>query len=129
MLNDWKRSPEKLRATVPLGAGLRIRFDDRFSRRRIWRAASKSEFGALDVLVHCAGAFTTGKIEATPVGQLDALYRANLRLPFALTQALLPLLKLRPGQIVFINSSQGLAARAATGPFRRNPTRTQGPRR
>ena len=77
----------------------------------------KKEFGALDVLVHCAGAFTMGKIETTPVGQLDALYRANLRLPFALTQALLPLLKVRPGQIVFINSSQGLVAKASTGLF------------
>src|SRR5215831_14972451 len=53
----------------------------------------KREFGGVDVLVHCAGIFTTGTIEATPVEQLDALYRANLRLPFALTQALLPLLK------------------------------------
>jgi len=73
------------------------------------------EFGALDVLVHCAGAYRRGKIEAAPIAQLDALYRANLRLPFALTQALLPLLKVRTGQIVFINSSQGLVARATTG--------------
>jgi NADP-dependent 3-hydroxy acid dehydrogenase YdfG len=77
----------------------------------------KREFDALDVVVHCAGAFAAGKIEATSVEQLDALYRANLRLPFALTQALLPLLRLRLGQIVFINSSQGLEARATTGPF------------
>lgn len=77
----------------------------------------KHEFRALDVLVHCAGAFVRGRIEATPVEQLDALYRTNLRLPFALTQALLPLLKVRSGQIVFINSSQGLAAGAATGAF------------
>ena len=40
-----------------------------------------------------------------------------MRLPFVLTQALLPLLKVRPGQMVFINSSQGLAARATTGPY------------
>ena len=75
----------------------------------------KREFDGVDVLVHCAGIFTTGTIGATPVEQLDALYRTNLRLPFALTQALLPLLKVRPGQIVFINSSQGLEASAATG--------------
>ena len=75
------------------------------------------EFKPLDVLVHCAGVFTTGKIETTPVNQLDTLYRANVRLPFVLTQALLPHLKLRRGQIVFINSSQGLAARATTGPY------------
>jgi NADP-dependent 3-hydroxy acid dehydrogenase YdfG len=77
----------------------------------------EAEFKPLDVLVHCAGAYTTGKIEETAVRQLDAMFQANVRLPFALTQALLPLLKLRPGQIVFINSSQGLAARSSTGPY------------
>src|SRR5262245_5677983 len=75
------------------------------------------EFSAVDVLIHCAGAFSTGTIGKTPVQQLDILYRTNLRLPFALTQALLPLLKSRQGQIVFINSSQGLQARGNTGPF------------
>jgi len=77
----------------------------------------RRKFENLDILVHCAGAFTTGKIEITSLGQLDFLYRANVRLPFALTQALLPLLKLRRGQIVFINSSQGLEARANAGAF------------
>ena len=38
-------------------------------------------------------------------------------MPFELTQALLPLLKSRSGQIVFINSSQGLTARANTGAY------------
>ena len=37
-----------------------------------------------------------------------------VRLPFILTQMLLPLLRSRPGQIVFINSTQGLQARANT---------------
>ena len=75
----------------------------------------RQRFEAIDVLVHCAGAFTKGKIESTRVQALDDLYRTNVRLPFILTQSLLPLLRLRPGQIVFINSSQGLEARATTG--------------
>ena len=77
----------------------------------------RQEFRTLDILVNCAGTFSTGTLEKTPVQQLDVLYRTNLRLPFALTQALLPLLKRRQGQIVFINSSQGLQARGNTGPF------------
>jgi len=77
----------------------------------------KKEFKVLDVLVHCAGAFAQGEIENTSVQQLDALYRANVRVPYALTQALLPLLIARQGQIVFINSSQGLQAKGNTGPF------------
>jgi short-subunit dehydrogenase len=72
------------------------------------------EFSVVDVLIHCAGAFSTGTIGKTPVQQLDALYRTNLRLPFALTQALLPTLKSQQGQIVFINSSQGLQASGNT---------------
>ncbi|WP_076860635.1 SDR family NAD(P)-dependent oxidoreductase [Bradyrhizobium mercantei] len=77
----------------------------------------RDEFGALDVLVHCAGAFTTGSVEKTPVQQLDLLYRMNVRMPFLLTQELLPLLKARQGQIVFVNSSQGLHPKANSGPF------------
>src|SRR6516165_11079904 len=77
----------------------------------------RQEFRTLDILVNCAGTFSTGTLEKTPVQQLDILYQTNLRLPFALTQALLPLLKRRQGQIVFINSSQGLQARGNTGPY------------
>jgi NADP-dependent 3-hydroxy acid dehydrogenase YdfG len=43
---------------------------------------------------------------------LDRQYRINVRAPYMLTQALLPMLKSRRGQIVFINSSAGLNARA-----------------
>lgn len=75
------------------------------------------EFKALDVLVHCAGVHATGSIEKTPIEQLDELYRTNLRMPVALTQALLPLLKSQQGQIVFVNSSQGLQAKSNTGLF------------
>jgi len=74
----------------------------------------KDKFGCIDILVNCAGIFSTGKIESTDVRELDALYAANVRLPFSLTQALIPLLRARAGQVVFINSSQGLQARATT---------------
>jgi NADP-dependent 3-hydroxy acid dehydrogenase YdfG len=77
----------------------------------------RHKFEAIDVLVHCAGAFTKGNIASTRVQALDDLYRTNVRLPFILTQSLLPLLRSRPGQIVFINSSQGLEARATTSLF------------
>ena len=39
-------------------------------------------------------------------------YRTNVRGPYLLTQELLPLLLERQGQVVFINSSAGLTARA-----------------
>jgi NADP-dependent 3-hydroxy acid dehydrogenase YdfG len=75
------------------------------------------EFGRLDILVHCAGAIGHGKLESTPIASLDRQYAANLRGPLMLTQMLLPLLSKPRGQIVFINSSAGLTARANTGHF------------
>lgn len=77
----------------------------------------RNEFGALDILIQCAGAFATGNIETALVQQLDLLYRMNVRMPFLLTQELLPLLKARRGQIVFVNSSQGLHPKANSGAF------------
>jgi len=72
----------------------------------------RQEFVHVDVLVHCAGSFATGPMISTPVEVFDHLYRINVRAPYALTQRLLPLLCERAGQIVFINSSVGLRARA-----------------
>ncbi len=75
------------------------------------------EFGGLDGLVHCAGAFSMGELETASIDELDRLYRINVRMPYGLTQSLLPLLKRRKGQITFVNSSQGMQARACVGQF------------
>jgi NADP-dependent 3-hydroxy acid dehydrogenase YdfG len=75
---------------------------------------------SLDVLVHSAGAYLRGPVAAAPVDDLDRQYRLNLRTPYLLTQALLPALRARSGQIVFINSTvvfgagEGVSQFAAT---------------
>jgi NADP-dependent 3-hydroxy acid dehydrogenase YdfG len=81
------------------------------------RAHVEATFGHLDVLVHCAGAIAHGRLEDALPETLDLLYSANVRAPFALTRALLPLLRKPRGQIVFINSSSGLQARPNAGHF------------
>jgi short-subunit dehydrogenase len=70
------------------------------------------EFGHVDLLIHSAGAISLGRLEAAPIEDLDSQYRTNVRAPYLLTQALLPMIRSRQGQIVFINSSAGLNARA-----------------
>jgi NADP-dependent 3-hydroxy acid dehydrogenase YdfG len=77
----------------------------------------RDDFKSLDTLIHCAGRHAAGSIEQISVAQFDELYRTNVRAPYALTQAFLPLLKSRKGQVVFINSSQGLRATANTGAY------------
>jgi NADP-dependent 3-hydroxy acid dehydrogenase YdfG len=59
----------------------------------------------LDVLIHCAGAYAGGPLASTPVDILDLMYRANVRAPYLLTQKLLPLLRRKGGDLVFVNSS------------------------
>jgi NADP-dependent 3-hydroxy acid dehydrogenase YdfG len=66
----------------------------------------------LDVLVHSAGTIARGDVADAPVADLDRQYRANVRAPFLITQALLPSLVRAKGQVVFVNSSAGLAASA-----------------
>jgi NADP-dependent 3-hydroxy acid dehydrogenase YdfG len=75
------------------------------------------QFGGLDVLIHCAGAYSRGDLHAASVEEFDRLYRTNVRGPYLLTQSLLPMLKKKKGQIVFVNSTQGLQAQAGVGQF------------
>lgn len=67
-------------------------------------------FRGLDVLVHATGAFRGGAVAASPVEDLDLQVRINLRLPYLLTQLLLPALRERQGQVVFVNSTAGMTA-------------------
>jgi NADP-dependent 3-hydroxy acid dehydrogenase YdfG len=75
------------------------------------------QFGQVDVLVHCAGVISKGRLESHSVNEFDSQYRANVRAPYLLTQALLPMLRIRPGQIVVINSSVGLRASGGVSQF------------
>ena len=65
----------------------------------------------VDILVHSAAVIERGSIESASMADLDRHYRVNVRAAYALTQALLPALKSRHGEVVFINSSSGMVAK------------------
>lgn len=73
--------------------------------------------GQVDLLIHSAGAISLGRLESASIEDLDWQYRINVRAPYLLTQALLPMVRSSQGQIVFINSSAGLSARANVGQY------------
>jgi NADP-dependent 3-hydroxy acid dehydrogenase YdfG len=73
----------------------------------------QQDFEHVDLLVHSAGGICLGRIETVPVEDLDWQYRLNVRAPYVLTQALLPMIRWCRGQIVFINSSASLASAKA----------------
>ena len=76
-----------------------------------------TDFGHVDLLIHSAGVITLGNVKTAPVKDFDWQYRTNVRAPYVLTQALLPMLISSQGQIVFINSSAGLTAKAGVGQY------------
>ncbi len=73
--------------------------------------------GAVDILVHSAAVIALGRHGELSVAEMDRQYRVNVRAPYALTSALLPMLRARRGQVIFVNSSAGLAARAGVGQY------------
>lgn len=77
----------------------------------------KREPGRCDILVHNAAFISPGPMAAASTSDFDEHYRTNVLGPFLLTQCLLPLLRVARGQIVFVNSSVGLAGGAGVGPY------------
>jgi short-subunit dehydrogenase len=71
----------------------------------------------VDVLVHSAGVIRQGTFEQAGTEAMDSQYRTNVRAPYVLTRALLPALKAARGQVVFVNSSAGLAARGGVAQY------------
>lgn len=84
---------------------------------RLLIAELRHDVPAIDILVHSAAYYAQGRIEESSVTEFDRLYRVNLRAPYALTQGLLDLIRERHGQVVFLNSSAGLASKAALGQY------------
>jgi NADP-dependent 3-hydroxy acid dehydrogenase YdfG len=72
----------------------------------------KQDVKGIDILVHSAGVIRLSSFECANPDQLDWHYKVNVRAPYVLTQGLLPIIKARQGQIVFVNSTAGLRAGA-----------------
>jgi NADP-dependent 3-hydroxy acid dehydrogenase YdfG len=71
----------------------------------------EAEVGKLDILIHSAGVIQQDTMESARIEDFDLQYATNVRMPYLVTQRLLPLLASARGQIVFINSTVGLAVR------------------
>ena len=92
--------------------GLAADLVDEDGRRRVVAAAAGDTSRPLDVLVHSAGTIARADVAEASLDDLDRQYEANLRAPYALTQALLGSLRAARGQVIFVNSSAALVARA-----------------
>ena len=71
----------------------------------------------VNILIHSAGVYFANPIEQASLADFDTQYQTNVRAPYALTQSLFPLLKSGRGQVVFINSSSGVVAKANSAQY------------
>ena len=71
----------------------------------------------VDVLVHAAGDYVRGPIETATDEELDTLMGSNVGSFLRVVRALIPVLRTGPGDIVLINSTQGVTAAAGVGLF------------
>lgn len=77
---------------------------------KLARAVTK-RFGAVDVLINNAGAFTQAKFADTTVAEFDRMIAVNLRSAFLVTRAFLPaMVERRRGDVFFMSSIAGLGA-------------------
>ena len=75
--------------------------------------ARVARHGRLDVLILGSGVYERSEDPAV----LERMLAANLVGPYALLRALLPFLVAAKGQVVFLNSTQGLAASGSVGQY------------
>jgi 3-oxoacyl-[acyl-carrier protein] reductase len=79
--------------------------DEAGCRRAV--AATKAAFGRLDVLIHSAGGCVWASLDQLKTDTLREVLQLNLETCFWLTQAALPLLKVRGGRVVITSSVTG----------------------
>ncbi len=77
----------------------------------------RDDVPCINILVHCAGVLTAGRIETADVTDFDSQYCSNVRAPYALTKGLLSMLTSCSGQIVMMNSSIWQQARAGLSQY------------
>jgi NADP-dependent 3-hydroxy acid dehydrogenase YdfG len=116
------RRPQMLREVAPClaeGARRMIYQVDLAAREQIEAFASSfvRDGGQADILVHSAGVISIGTLENASIDDFDWQLSVNLRAPYLLTKMLLPLVKNRRGQIVFVNSNAGLWAVPGSGQY------------
>jgi len=70
----------------------------------------RADFQHIDIIIHSAAVYERHRFACAPIADFEVQYRTNVVAPFALTQALLPMLPSNRGQVVFVNSSAALAA-------------------
>jgi NADP-dependent 3-hydroxy acid dehydrogenase YdfG len=75
-------------------------------------AKALADLNQIDRLVHTTGAVSTAPIALVDRTEVDEMLAANFLAPLLLTKAAIPLLRIRGGSVVFVNSGAGKRVRS-----------------
>jgi short-subunit dehydrogenase len=115
---DVERLESVRQEAIRLGRGARVYVVDLADTTEVLEVASAiRKVEDVDIVIHSAGVHISCSFAESTVADFDRQYAVNLRAPFLLTQALIPSLVTRQGQVAFINSSVCLAARSGVAQY------------
>jgi NAD(P)-dependent dehydrogenase (short-subunit alcohol dehydrogenase family) len=86
-------------------------------RDRLATRIAEEADGRLDCMIHCAGLIEHSRFVDSDSAGLERMLEVNVKAPYALTKALLPLLTEASGDVVFVNSSVIRFPRAHSGQY------------
>ena len=118
------RRMDRLQETVAAiqeagGEGLAVQADvsEQAAVERVVRSAMES-YGTIDYLINNAGIGGSGQIHDHDIGEWDQVMAVNLRGPFLMARAVLPIMRSqRQGHIINISSESGLEYYEGSGAY------------
>ena len=118
------RRVDRLQETVAAiqeagGEGLAVQADvsEQAAVERVVRSAMES-YGTIDYLINNAGIGGSGQIHDHDIGEWDQVMAVNLRGPFLMARAVLPIMRSqRQGHIINISSESGLEYYEGSGAY------------
>jgi NAD(P)-dependent dehydrogenase (short-subunit alcohol dehydrogenase family) len=110
-VDAWDRDADALRA-VAAADGVSVRTVDVTDETNVAAAAAAAvaQWGSIDFVVNCAGAFLVGPLSSVTSDEVRTLFDVNVFGTTAVTQALMPSLIASKGAVVNVASSVGLRA-------------------
>lgn len=107
---------QSLHATGVIPVMLDVTRDESIAAGRAALQATVGEHG-LDALINNAGVAVAGPVEAVPLEEWRRQFDVNVLGVIAITQAMLPLVRIARGRIVMMSSISGLLAYPMLGPY------------
>jgi NAD(P)-dependent dehydrogenase (short-subunit alcohol dehydrogenase family) len=105
-INEAEKTLQEIKATGVQGLALECDLRNAASAKDAVKNVVK-QFSRIDLLINNAGVFETASIEEITAEQWDEVFAVNVRAPFLVSQACIPVLRKTNGRIINLGSLGG----------------------